>query len=78
MSWTATLTPSLKPVCVRKTKCCRKVQCSYERFSFHSRISRFSAIAETQTPTVQPTEPAASPAEPKPSYVKLAMRNMVE
>ncbi|NJL48903.1 MAG: DUF3285 domain-containing protein [Leptolyngbyaceae cyanobacterium RM1_406_9] len=35
------------------------------------------AIAETQTPTVQPTEPAASPAEPKPSYVKLAMRNMV-
>jgi hypothetical protein len=35
------------------------------------------AIAETQTPTVQPTEPAASPAQPKPSYVKLAMRNMV-
>ncbi|MBD1870991.1 DUF3285 domain-containing protein [Leptolyngbya sp. FACHB-671] len=43
-----------------------------------------SAPAEAETPTVQPaeaatqpTEPAVQPTEPKPSYVKLAMRNMV-
>ncbi|MBD2000533.1 DUF3285 domain-containing protein [Oculatella sp. FACHB-28] len=36
-----------------------------------------SAPAEAETPTMQPAEAAAQPTEPKPSYVKLAMRNMV-
>jgi len=36
------------------------------------------AIAEVETPVVQPTEPAVQSTEPKPSYVKLAMRNMVK
>jgi hypothetical protein len=36
-----------------------------------------SASAEAETPAVQPAEPAVQPAGPKPSYVKLAMRNMV-
>lgn len=43
-----------------------------------------SAPPEAETPAVQPAETAVQPgesvvqpAEPKPSYVKLAMRNMV-
>lgn len=36
-----------------------------------------SAPVETETPAVQPVESAVQPTEPKPSYVKLAMRNMV-
>lgn len=36
-----------------------------------------SAPLEAETPAVPPTEAAVQPTEPKPSYVKLAMRNMV-